>query len=840
MVAKKDYRAELEKVDQEDWWSVLSWLEAIKQEAATREIVLLLCRLVGHKSPHVRLATMQILLLWVESAVVQEVGERVAESLAARFLYSEHTDIKILAAGILAFLPNDAAFPLIRLYEQAEQDHQIDKQRIEQFFQELPVRFLPAVLDLLATWPPEWKGNDLLYRGLWDMGEEAKDAIPVLLKHIQANPFGGYLVRLVGRICGADVAPLCEVLALDRPELNNDCIRALKEKGKAALPALPYVLRLLQQGEGEGERMKPYSEIVGLLLGIGAEAREAVLPLFQRLKAKKRPIVEEAQQRAFLFFARVGSDEAKEALREGLKNAVFRDHALKALVELRLSFQEEYEEWAAGLALLLERGDTQDWERASIAKVLEAWGERAVFALPAVLRMIGAAPDYLVVAYLRAIRAMGKEAAKQAVERVSALLLLQKNAAKDLLDFLAYALDGEEKVDPEVDPQESRTETFISEEVGDEANDEESAEAEREEDKGIILPFQSNQVRFEVRSMTVDLLLSRIKHNELVLQPEFQRGDVWSKVQKSRLIESLLLRIPLPSFYIDGSDVDRWQVIDGQQRLTAIRAFLLDDVKESLRLEGLEFFPSYEGFHREQMPRHVLRRLQETQVTLFVVEAKMERALMFNIFKRINTGGTPLSSQEIRHALYQGHATELLKELASSENFQRALGAAVNDKRMETRELVLRGMVLFVREPEKWFVFREEDRLNQTMEAVNQLSLEDLETLRSAMVRAYDTAFSLFGLDAFRKSPFDGKRSRSPLNKAIFEAWVANLAACEPSGLELLVENKENVVALWRELLQDERFLESISSWTSRMEHVKYRFYAVKELLEKALVSHKG
>jgi hypothetical protein len=203
-------------------------------------------------------------------------------------------------------------------------------------------------------------------------------------------------------------------------------------------------------------------------------------------------------------------------------------------------------------------------------------------------------------------------------------------------------------------------------------------------------PIDSVLIRSEVR--TVYEVLRRIKADKYILNPDFQRDVVWDEVQQSRFIESSLMRIPLPVFYLAEQDDGRVVVVDGLQRLMTFHRYLenqfaLKDLSDSVgELNGKKF--------SELKPKYQTR-LEDTDLILYVIDSKVPERARLDIFERVNSG-TPLSRQQMRNCLYVGDATRWSKKQATSEWFLKATDRSLNAKTMRDRELINRFCGFFL------------------------------------------------------------------------------------------------------------------------------------------------
>jgi len=359
-----------------------------------------------------------------------------------------------------------------------------------------------------------------------------------------------------------------------------------------------------------------------------------------------------------------------------------------------------------------------------------------------------------------------------------------------------------------------------------------------EDEDSITQPFDPEKIRVDTRPLTIDLLLNRIKYEELNLAPDFQRGDnIWNPRTQSRLIESILVRIPLPAFYMDATDEDKWVVIDGLQRLTTLKRFALD---KSLILNDLEFL-ELNGKNFDELPRNLQRRITETQVTVYLIEKGTPPEVKFNIFKRINTGGLPLSLQEIRHALNQGKSTKFLEKLSRLPEFKKATAKSISDQRMGDREFILRFLAFVINPYHDYKATEFDSFLSDVMATINKMEERDLYSLEHRFSKSMVAARQIFDNDAFRKR-YRVDAPRSPINKALFESWAVNLSKLNEEQISILIKKKDIVKAKFVDLMNGQndndtepRFDSAISQGTGDIRKVKRRFSAVEELIKEVL-----
>ena len=362
----------------------------------------------------------------------------------------------------------------------------------------------------------------------------------------------------------------------------------------------------------------------------------------------------------------------------------------------------------------------------------------------------------------------------------------------------------------------------------------------------VIKPWDPAKIRITTKSFTLREVVGQIEDNDIDLSPDFQREYVWKDRQRTRLIESILLGIPLPAFYFNQSDSGTYQVVDGVQRLSTIAQFMRNE--HQLSAVDLEYLFDLDGKVYDQLDTAAIRRFRSTQIVVHVIEPQTPDEVKYEIFNRVNTLGSPLSAQEIRHAMSAVRSREFIGRLAESDGFDAATerqywkknpsGAVVRDSgRMANRELALRFCAFRTNSIEKYREFSSLDaflmnftkRVDGTSEPA--ISDEELADLEGAFHHAMVAAKKILGQAAFRRWPIGADR-RGPINRAVFEAQ-ANALADHP--LDEMLAHRDKIVTAFRSAFLEPEYLRAVTVSTGDANRVSYRLEHTRKILADAL-----
>ena len=329
-----------------------------------------------------------------------------------------------------------------------------------------------------------------------------------------------------------------------------------------------------------------------------------------------------------------------------------------------------------------------------------------------------------------------------------------------------------------------------------------------------------------------DLYQSR-RRGILQLNPDFQREFVWDNHQQTRLVESVLARIPLPAFYLSEENEGETIVIDGQQRLTTIFGF----IEDRFPLAQLELLPELNGKSFAHLEGKLQRRFEATYLTCFVLQPGTDSAVKFHISERLNVGGVARNAQEIRNGLFRGPGLELIKRLAANTgpgSFLDVAGPLRKFRRMKADELVLRAMAFLDLGPDKYT--GETSRfLNEELQHLNHLPEKKRQELELRLSVALIRTRGVFGEHAFRRyNPTEGTWT-SQINGPLLEITVCGFDKYFPPGTALSQHTAVEIERRFRRICGDSVFRDAITSATQATSRVRTRFDLwMKELADVA------
>jgi hypothetical protein len=304
--------------------------------------------------------------------------------------------------------------------------------------------------------------------------------------------------------------------------------------------------------------------------------------------------------------------------------------------------------------------------------------------------------------------------------------------------------------------------------------------------------------------------------------------ELWNNQQKSQFIESLMINLPIPLFYFDGSRKP-WRIVDGLQRIFTIMNF----IEEGFKLSGLEYLEKEcNGLKFSAIPGYLRARILDAEIIAYVINPGTPPDVKYNIFKRINTGGLKLTGQEIRNAFFRGKPADFTKMLANQGVFKKATNNKITSRRMVDREYVNRFIAFHIFDY-KTYNGKMDAFLSEAMMILFSYEDKDFDTLKSTFITSLERANTLLGDYAFYRPKLDNTYGRSP-NKAIFDTLTWNLSLLSEKEFKQVLSKKDGFRRKYVDFMnKNDIMYKSVNDTTSSKPSVSNRFYLLNDFISK-------
>ena len=339
-------------------------------------------------------------------------------------------------------------------------------------------------------------------------------------------------------------------------------------------------------------------------------------------------------------------------------------------------------------------------------------------------------------------------------------------------------------------------------------------------------PLDEMLIRTDHR--TVHEVLNRIDQGRYVMIPDFQRGFIWAEDKQSKLVESVVMRIPLPVFYMAEDSEGRMVVVDGLQRLSTFKRFVDGELK--LRLPDR---PELDGKRFSDLPPKFQNRVEDCNLIFYIIDSKAPERARLDIFERVNSGEA-LTRQQMRNSLYMGKATRFLRDEAQAEIFHTATGASLNPSTMRDREFVNRFCAFQVLGVDEYRGDMD-DFLARSLTRMNDMNDEELSELSTLFHRGLVNNYQLFDRNAFRK-PKPEQERKSVLNASLWDVMSTGLSHHPEAQVEAQADELREAVY---GLLRNEEFNTAITYGPNDARKVRTRFDMSRTALREVLGDHK-
>ncbi|MDX2303102.1 MAG: DUF262 domain-containing protein [Microscillaceae bacterium] len=355
--------------------------------------------------------------------------------------------------------------------------------------------------------------------------------------------------------------------------------------------------------------------------------------------------------------------------------------------------------------------------------------------------------------------------------------------------------------------------------------DEQTAEIDKG-DYESTYPYDPLEKDIDIREdkQSIFQFMRQYDNGKLIIDPDYQRNLVWTPFQMSRFIESVILNFPLPPFYVNQRKDGKYVIIDGLQRTTTLHKF----IKSEFKLSGLKSLTDLNNKTFDELPEGYPSLIEDKNLLLYIIKPSTPIKVIYELFDRINTGGTPLNRQEVRNCIYSGEATKLLNALSENVYFKKATHNSLSSKRMKDKEVILRYLAFKIFDYQTEYNGNFSEFLDKAMIGLNKLNPEKLEILKKDFERSMKLTYEFFGELNFRLS--SDSENKQFLNISILDS-VSYFFSTQSD--EFLLKNKNNIIENFSKLLKDDTYLESVRLATSTRTRVINRFSKAQEILGK-------
>ena len=360
-----------------------------------------------------------------------------------------------------------------------------------------------------------------------------------------------------------------------------------------------------------------------------------------------------------------------------------------------------------------------------------------------------------------------------------------------------------------------------------------------DDDVELDIDTDQRKIIWQAKDFSIREFLTMKNDGELILQPLYQRNFVATDLIASKLIESILLDVPIPVVYLAEEQDGSYSVIDGQQRLTSFLSYLEGKFPDSrpFKLSGLKVLSELNRKLFVELDSELQKKIRSTTIHSIIIKKESNPDIKFEIFERLNTGSTKLNEDEIRNTVYRGSYIELLSELSENVTFHELIQKDNFKKRMIYRGMVLRFLAL----SEKSYLNYKSSMKqfsNKELRDNRNLSTEKRKEYKSRFEHCLDLVKVVFGTNAFRRyipgsNEEGGKWASTQINMSLFDLQMVGFV--NYSKNEVLSKADAIREELLNLMATDMEFQNLIGFKTSDTDNVKKRFKIYMDMLERVI-----